>query len=122
LQYVIIPKITRSINERTVKIQQQLQEAKLNAVKTEKLEHEYKVEMLRIKDMISDLQNTGKVEINKSFAENMSLLTNSMSEEYKSAVLELMQQKNILSLDLAVEEITNMVLAKFASKASNQSS
>jgi F-type H+-transporting ATPase subunit b len=122
LQYVIIPKITRSINERTVKIQQQLQEAKLNAVKTEKLEHEYKVEMLRIKDMISDLQNTGKVEINKSFAENMALLTNSMSEEYKSAVLELMQQKNILSLDLAVEEITNMVLAKFASKASNQSS
>lgn len=122
LQYVIVPKIMKAINERTVKIQEQIETAKLNSLKIEELEGQYKVEMHRIKEVVSDLLTSGKTEINKSFNQNVTIFKNSIAEKYKVAEAELIDGKKTINIDEAALKVTNLILDKLSASSSNKSS
>ena len=122
LQYVIVPKIMKAINERTIKIQEQIETAKLNSLKIEELEGQYKVEMHRIKEVVSDLLTSGKTEINKSFNQNVTIFKNSIAEKYKVAEAELIDGKKTIDIDEAALKVTNLILDKLSASSSNKSS
>jgi len=122
LQYVIVPKIMKAINERTIKIQEQIETAKLNSLKIEELEGQYKVEMHRIKEVVSDLLTSGKTEINKSFNQNVTIFKNSIAEKYKVAEAELIDGKKTIDIDEAALKVTNIILDKLSASSSNESS
>ena len=122
LQYVIVPKITKAISERNIKIQEQITIAKLNALKIEELENQHKIEMLRIKEVVADLLITGKSEINKSFNHNVTLLKTSISEKYKMAESELLNEKSIVNIDEAAIKVANILLKKLSDKLQNNAS
>ena len=122
LQYVIVPKIMKAINERTIKIQEQIETAKLNSLKIEELEGQYKIEMHRIKEVVSDLLTSGKTEINKSFNQNVTIFKNSIAEKYKVAEAELIDGKKTINIDEAALKVTNLILDKLSASSSNKSS